>query len=207
RNVAWGKRRNLSAGLKTVTYSPERRLTLMLADKLREHIDAAFSGLWIQSVEHDEAIAEIRVMANAEGWKVLVEEPNPEYDPIAFIRATLALEGKETTLVVMPNLHQFIDNPVLKQRCIRAIMQGKQTKTFLLVLAPVVKIPVELEKLFVVLDHELPTPAQLEAIARETGAEEGDLPADTGELKKLIDAAAGLTRFEAEGAFALSITR
>ena len=83
-------------------------------------------------------------------------------------------------------------------------MQGKLTKTFLLVLSPVVKIPVELEKLFVVLDHELPTHAQLEAIARQIGTTEGDLPADEGELHKLIDAAAGLTRFEAEGSFALS---
>jgi hypothetical protein len=179
----------------------------MLADKLREHIDAAFSGLWILSVEHDEAISEIRQLANAEAWKVIVEEPNPDYDPISFVRATLALEGEDTTLVVMPNLHQFLDNPVLKQTCIRAIMQGKQTKTFLIVLAPLIKIPVELEKLFVVLEHELPTHAQLETIARQTGTNEGDLPTDEAELHKLIDAAAGLTRFEAEGAFALSIIR
>ena len=180
---------------------------MTLAHTLREHVDAAFSGLWIQSCEHDEAITEIQTLAAGEGWQVIVDEPNPEYDPISTVRSTLTLEGSATTLVVMPNLHQFIENPVLKQSLIRAIMRGKQTKTFIVVLSPVVRIPIELEKLFVVLEHDLPTQGQLLTIAQQVGTEEGDLPPDPAELHKLIDAAAGLTRFEAEGAFALSIAR
>ena len=39
---------------------------------------------------------------------------------------------------------------------VRQIIAGKQNRTFLIVLAPVVQIPTELEKLFVVLEHELP---------------------------------------------------
>jgi len=180
---------------------------MTLATSLREHVDAAFSGLWIQSCEHDEAITEIQTLAAGEGWQVIVDEPNPEYDPISTVRSTLTLEGSAATLVVMPNLHQFIDNPVLKQSLIRAIMRGKQTKTFIVVLSPVVRIPIELEKLFVVLEHDLPTHEQLLTIAQQVGTEEGDLPPDPAERHKLIDAAAGLTRFEAEGAFSLSIAR
>src|SRR5205814_6887549 len=75
------------------------------------------------------------------------------------------------------------------------------------VLAPVVQIPVELEKLFVVLEHALPDRAQLERIARElTSDQPEDLP-QGDDLQRVLDAAAGLTRYEAEGAFSLSLTR
>jgi hypothetical protein len=84
---------------------------------------------------------------------------------------------------------------------------GKQQRTFLVVLAPVVQIPVELEKLFVVLEHALPDRGQLERIARElTTDSPEDLPQGE-DLQRVLDAAAGLTRCEAEGSFALSLTR
>ena len=75
------------------------------------------------------------------------------------------------------------------------------------VLAPVVQIPRELEKLFVVLEHALPDREQLRTIATELTSENpSDLP--TGEdLTRVLDSAAGLTRYEAEGAFALSLAR
>jgi hypothetical protein len=75
------------------------------------------------------------------------------------------------------------------------------------VLAPVVQIPVELEKLFVVIEHALPDREQLAAIARElTSDTPEELPAGDA-LERVLDAAAGLTRYEAEGALALSLAR
>jgi hypothetical protein len=46
----------------------------------------------------------------------------------------------------------------------------------------------------------------LEAIARGIGTEPGDLP-DGPQLAALLDASAGLTRMEAEGAYSLSLVR
>jgi hypothetical protein len=74
------------------------------------------------------------------------------------------------------------------------------------VLSPLVQIPTELEKLFVVIDHELPSRQQLEEIARGIATEEGELPQGDA-LGTVLDAAAGLTRYEAEGAFSLSLVR
>ena len=68
------------------------------------------------------------------------------------------------------------------------------------------QVPVELEKQFVVLEHDLPGRDQLEAIARSIATEPGELPTGDG-LGAVLDAAAGLTRFEAEGAFSLSLVR
>ena len=75
-----------------------------------------------------------------------------------------------------------------------------------MVLSPVEQIPVELEKDFAVLEHELPDREQLEEIARGVATEEGELP-DGADLTRLLDAAAGLTRQQAENAFSLSLVR
>src|SRR5262249_9095300 len=60
---------------------------------------------------------------------------------------------------------------------------------------------------FVVLDHQLPDREQLSRIATELMSDQvEDLP--KGEkLQRVLDAAAGLTRYETEGAFALSLAR
>ncbi len=76
----------------------------------------------------------------------------------------------------------------------------------MIILAPVLNLPPELERLFVVIDHDLPDRAQLEAIARGTAVEPGELP-EGHELPAVLEAAAGLTRLEAENAFALSLVR
>ena len=60
--------------------------------------------------------------------------------------------------------------------------------------------------MFVVLEHELPVRSELEEIARGIATEEGELPEES-ELHMILDAAAGLTRMEAENAFSLSLVR
>ena len=55
-------------------------------------------------------------------------------------------------------------------------------------------------------EHELPDRAQLEQIAAGVATEAGELPAGV-ELDRLLDAAAGLTRIEAENAFSLGLVR
>ena len=58
-----------------------------------------------------------------------------------------------------------------------------------MVLSPVVQIPVELEKLFVVIEHALPDREQLRAIATELTSEQpSDLPTGEG-LQRVLDAA------------------
>jgi hypothetical protein len=88
----------------------------------------------------------------------------------------------------------------------RQITSGKQNRTFVVILSPVVNIPAELEKQILVIDHDLPTRAQLAEIARGIATEEGELPSGN-EFDRVLDAAVGLTRYEAEGAFSLSLVR
>ena len=111
-----------------------------------------------------------------------------------------------SALLVLPNFHRFLQSAEIVQALAHQIQQGKENRTFIVILSPVVQIPVELEKQFVVIEHDLPDRPQLEQIARGIATESDELP-EGEDLLKLIDAAAGLTRFEAEGAFSLSLVR
>lgn len=88
----------------------------------------------------------------------------------------------------------------------RQIVAGRTSRVITVILAPVVQLPVELEKLFVVLPHPLPASQELLEIARGVATEPGELPEES-DLQKLLDASAGLTRMEAENAFSLSLVR
>ena len=194
-----------------------------LTDLLTDYIHAAFSGLWIHTVEPDEAEREIVRHAREQQWKVAVWDvaaglrlpsepgtihPDSPGDPLAALRALPALaDRKGTALLLLHNFHKFCTSPEVVQTTFAQLVAGKEQRTFLVVLSPVVQIPVELEKLFVVLEHPLPDRDQLLAIARELTADTPqDLPQGE-DLQRVLDAAAGLTRYEAEGALALSLTR
>jgi SpoVK/Ycf46/Vps4 family AAA+-type ATPase len=129
-------------------------------------------------------------------------------DPLAAIRALNALASPDgTALVVLRNFHKFLGGIDVVQALDTQLGAGKQNRTFVVVLAPVVQIPVELERQFVVVEHELPDRDQLLRIARGVATETGDLPDEPGALERILDAAAGMTRAEAENAFALSLVR
>ncbi|MFA9479836.1 AAA family ATPase [Phycisphaerales bacterium AB-hyl4] len=205
---------------------------MTLIEKLREYIAAAFTGLWIQTHEHEDALAEIARLCKDNQWTLAhwdidrglqvpggtadSEDPGNTIsgsaagDPLAAIRALGTLSSpaqpETSTLLVMSNLHRLLGSAEVVQALAHQLVQGKQQRTFIVVLAPVVNIPLELEKLFVVIEHDLPGREQLKQIAEGVATEAGELP-EGDDLDRVLDAAAGLTRLEAEGAFALSLVR
>src|SRR6056297_822758 len=193
---------------------------MTLTERMRELVQACFSGIWIESHEHTDAIAELGDLCRGEDWNIATWDIDAGLrsvtgtplgteaaDPLAAVRSlgTMATDDGAAILVVQ-NFHRFLGSPEIIQAVAQAIIQGKSLRTILVVLSPVVQLPVELEKLFVVVEHALPDRQQLQTIATEIATGEGELP--TGDqLAGVIDAAAGLTRHEAENAFALSLVR
>jgi hypothetical protein len=101
-------------------------------------------------------------------------------DPLAAIAALNSLATAEgAAILVLENFHRFLQSAEIVQALIEQIITGKQNRTFLIVLSPIVNIPVELEKLFVVLEHPLPDREQLAEIARGVATEAGELPEGT----------------------------
>ena len=195
---------------------------MRLTEQLRDYVNAAFTGLWVQTQEPDEAEREILQLARERRWRIAVWDvaqglrvagstgssaESAAGDPIAAIRAVSALaEPNGTTILLLHNFHRFLTSPEVIQTTFGRLVAGKEQRTFLVVLAPTVQVPVELEKLFVVLDHALPDRQQLRAIAEQVN-EDPQTQTTAPNWDKVLDAAAGLTRYEAEGAFALSIAR
>ena len=194
---------------------------MTLSAQLAEYVSACFTGLWIQSHEHEDALREIAALCREQNWQLAawnIEQglriPGADApadpggaDPLAAIRSLGALASPDSSaLLVLENFHRFTQSAEVVQALAQQITAGKQTRCFVVVLSSVVQIPTELEKLFVVLEHELPGREQLEEIARGIATEEGELP-EGDQLETVLDAAAGLTRYEAEGALSLSIVR
>ena len=191
----------------------------LLKTQLSEYIRACFTGIWITSHEQHEAIQEIAELCRDEQWQLACwnietgmsiggEHTNESgADPLVAIRSVKSLSASDaTTVLVVQNFHRFMQSPEIVQALAHQIIAGKQDRTIVVVLAPVIQIPAELEKMFVVLDHAMPDREQLEMILREIATEDGDLPDERG-LAQVLDASAGLTRMEAENAYSLSLVR
>src|SRR5438477_4959126 len=156
---------------------------MTLAERLSEFVRAAFTGLWVQSFEHDDATAEIARLCRQQRWALATWDidrglavagraddstsPLSATDPLAAIRSLGALANPDgTSLLVLRNFNRFLNNIEVVQALDSAIAAGKTARTFVVVLAPVVQIPVELERHFVILEHDLPGRDQIERIAR-----------------------------------------
>ena len=146
---------------------------MTLTEQLTDYLNAAFSGIYLVSHEPDEAEREIVQLARQQDWKVAIWDvanglrlpgssngSRPDAgvgDPLAALRALPALaEPNGTALLLLHNFHRFLNSPEVVQTLFSQLIQGKRQGTFVVVLSPVVAIPVELEKLMVVIEHQLP---------------------------------------------------
>ena len=191
-----------------------------LAQRVSEYVRACFTGLWIESHEHEDALTEIARLCHEQEWRLATWDIDAGLqvqgadstlpagqDPLAAIRALPAMATNDgTAILVLSNFHRFLTSAEILQALARQIAAGKENRCFIVILSSVVSIPTELEKLFVVIEHELPGREQLADIAQGIANEPGELP-DGPELDRILDAAAGLTRYEAEAAFSLSLVR
>ena len=189
-----------------------------LSEQLHEYIAAAFPGMWIESHEHEEAIREIAALCKDQKWSLAIWDIDKGLqsgagaalaapDPLTAVRALANMAVPDSSvLLVLPNYHKFLGSPEIIQCLANALTAGKTRRTFIVILSPLVQIPVELERQFVVIEHHLPEREQLQKIAEGVATEPGELPAGD-ELTRLLDASAGLTRGEAENAFSLSLVR
>ena len=193
---------------------------MSFSTQLWELVRAGFPAIWIQTHEVDEAIAETVKISRANGINLLrwnissglqllhgsVDDVPSVNDPLNAVRFLRQTKTDNSTFVVLENFHRFLESAEIIQEILIQIQLGKQCGQHLIVMSPLVKLPVELERYFVVLEHDLPDRDQLHEIATALG---GDLDsgADSSVEATVLDAACGLTRYEAESAFSLSIVR
>ena len=188
--------------------------------RMSELVRACFTGVWIKSYEPDDAIAELSQLCRTENWSLMTWDvarglrtagetsaSMEPVDPIGALKALAAITNDDTpTILVLRSYHRFLGSGEVVAEVAKAVTQGKTSRKFVVVLSPVVQLPPELERLFVVVDHEPPTRTELQELLGGIATGENEMPVGQP-LDAVLDAAVGLTRYEAENAFSLSLVR
>ncbi len=199
----------------------EQQVTLQ--ERVSELIWSAVGGVYLQTIEPDEALVELAMMCHSKKWKMVAwdfvrglnsngfEIDNAVAatagDPLAVLTAIPSLANAEgITVIVLRGFDHFLSRTDVVLTLDRQLAVAKGLQAFVVILAPVVRLPLELERRFVVIEHSLPSPERLAQCLCETTTSDEELPHGS-QLADVLDAAMGLTRHEAEAAFRLSLFR
>ncbi|TVQ20005.1 MAG: AAA family ATPase [Leptolyngbya sp. DLM2.Bin15] len=108
------------------------------------------------------------------------------------------IRQKEPGIYVLKDLHPFVDSPAVTRWLRDAIASFKESQKTIILMSPVQQVPVELEKEVVVLDYPLPTMTELNQVLSQHLDQVRSRRITTEVREKLLKAALGLTRDEAD---------
>jgi hypothetical protein len=108
------------------------------------------------------------------------------------------IRQREPGIFVFKDLHPFVDSPAVTRWIRDAIASFKDTHKTIVLMSPVQTVPVELEKEVAVLDYLLPDMSELNQVLTHQLEQSRSRRLTTEGREKLLKAALGLTRDEAE---------
>ena len=188
--------------------------------ELETLIRARYPIIYIVSWEEQRVEEALRKMSTERGKKIffwtvtqgMVQNPahrdNATRDPIAALDAVI--DSREQALFVLKDYHAFISDVTVTRRLRDLTSALKTSYKTLVILAPVLKLPSELEKEIAVVDYGLPDHDDLDVILEKVMQAIKDNPqidSNLGELERdqVLKAAQGLTANESENVFAKSL--
>ena len=190
--------------------------------ELEHLLKAQYPIIYVQSSEEErveQAIVAVQAKLNQRSayprqllyWSITEgftgdEEFNDVKDPIKALEFLIRYEG--SALFVLRDFHPYLKDPVVVRRlrdCHRAFKESDRPKNVML-LSPVLKVPVEVEKEMAIVDFELPGRDELRALILSLCADVG-LQHDAETLETFTEAALGLTYEEASNVLAKSLVR
>ncbi|HQN37753.1 MAG TPA: AAA family ATPase [Caldisericia bacterium] len=137
----------------------------------------------------------LRGLREAKTFKPIDEIKDP-------VEALNWLSGFQDTVLICHNLHLFMESPEVIQAIQNGISRWKATGCALVMVSPIIQFKPEVEKFFHLVDLPLPDDEELFTLQNELGK-----PLNIKPNRKASRAAKGLTAFESETAFALSLIR
>lgn len=105
---------------------------------------------------------------------------------------------RDPGIFIFKDLHPFVDSPAVTRWLRDAIASFKGTNKAIVMMSPVQQVPIELEKEVVVLDFPLPDMGELNQVLTQRLDQSRSRRISTETREKLLKAALGLTRDEAE---------
>lgn len=173
---------------------------------LSNYLKAGYPGLYIETHEPLRAIESIKT----ENWQSyswdcqrgIVERLSGRTiedvrDPLGAVKW---IGSQKDTVLFVQNFHHFIGSVEIIQEIQNSISIWKGSGCCLAMVGPRVQIPVEIDSFFTIMDFRLPSRDELRLIQQELGESVG-----VNVVEDAVEAALGLTEFESETAFALSL--
>jgi hypothetical protein len=188
------------------------------------YVRARYPLIWLVTPEERRAVDEIVALAAEQRKRVLLwsgtvglinpalpdrEDPSKR-DPLTLLKTIL--EDNEPCLWVLRDFHPFLKDPNVVRRLREVAFRLQSSNKTVILLGPVLKIPTELEKEITVVDFELPTSAQLQAMLDSivetlSRSEQGEVNLDKRQRARLVQACLGLTETEAGNAIAKAVVQ
>lgn len=189
-------------------------------------IRARYPLLYVVTPEEERALGELSRIADSLGKKLYewsisnglsryragvemrTEGRKDTRDPIIALREVA--QSDEAAIFVLRDFHEFLTNSEVKRRLRDLATSLRSTLSTVVVLAPLLRLPDELEKDVTVYDFPLPDRGDLQRMLQQIARDiqgNPDLSIDLSETshEALIDAAIGLTLNEAENVFARTL--
>ena len=148
---------------------------MSLEKEIKELVCAGFSGIWVESMECDDAVTTIRKLAEERKWGFDVWDIDQKLmsgmidapGPLQAIRAMDLPKTHDTQILVLKNFHRYLPNPEVVQALANRVVRGKGEGRYIVIVSPTVALQPEVEKLFTVVHHELPDETQLKEICND----------------------------------------
>ena len=121
-----------------------------LKSSLREYVAGCFTGIWVQTQEPHEAVSDIQSLCSDESWRygewnidqglrVGGQAVEDGQDPLSAVKSAAAM-GSETSIIILENFHRFLSSAEIVQALVSQLQAGKQTRSIIVVLAPVMEL-------------------------------------------------------------------
>ncbi len=186
--------------------------SVVMQEELNILIQAQYPLIYLVTSEEERAEQTIATIAQAKPlrrvflWTVthgIVEYGQPRnvtqhntVSPEAAIE--WVMRQKEPGIFVFKDLHPFIDSPAVNRWLRDAVASFKGTQKTILLMSPVQTVPIELEKEVAVIDFAMPSMGELNQVLTQQLDQNKTRRITTETREKLLKAALGLTRDEAE---------
>lgn len=186
---------------------------MVMKEELNILIQAQYPLIYLVTPEEERAEAAIAKIAQMKTkhrrvfvWTVthgIVEYGQPRHitqhntvSPEAAIQ--WVVQHREPGIFIFKDLHPFIDSPATTRWLRDAIASFKDTEKVIILMSPFQQIPIELEKDVIAIDYPLPNMAELNQVLSRQLDQVKTRRMTTESREKLLKAALGLTKDEAE---------
>ena len=188
------------------------------------YVRARYPLIWLVTPEERRAVDELVALAGEQRKRILLwsgtvglvnpalpdREDTSKRDPLTLLKTIL--EDNEPCLWVLRDFHPFLKDANIVRRLREVAFRLEHSNKTVILLGPVLKIPPELEKEITVVDFDLPTADQLQAMLdsivetlQRSGA--GTVNLDKRQRARLVQACLGLTATEAGNAVAKAVVQ